>query len=349
MSLMYKKLNEILKDCDAVIISSPHNLRYFSGFSGGEGLLLITKNERFLFTDSRYIESAENEASDFSVKEGGLKLCAEIVKSLCLEKIAYEDKFVTVSEFSRITSLLAAEFYGKSEEIEALRAVKEPFEVELIKEAEHIGDMAFSHILSYIKDGVSENDIAAELEYFMRKQGATKTSFDTIVISGKKTSMPHGMPSDKKIKNGDFVTMDFGCIYKGYCSDMTRTVVIGKASNEQKKIYDVVKAAQSAGLEAIKAERSGYEADKAARDIIDDAGYGKYFGHSLGHGVGLLIHEMPLLSPNYRGIMKENMVVSCEPGIYIPGKMGVRIEDLVLVTAENPVIFSKSSKDLIEI
>lgn len=346
---MYRKLNKILENCDAIIINSPHNLRYFSGFSGGEGILLITKEERFLFTDSRYTEAAENEARDFSVKEGGFKLCGETAKKLCLKKIAFEDKYMTVSDFSRLKKLFDAEFHGKSEEIEIIRAVKEPFEIELIKEAEHIGDLAFSHILGYIKEGVSENDIAAELEYFMRKCGAQKTSFDTITISGRKTSIPHGQPSDKKIKNGEFITMDFGCIFKGYCSDMTRTVVLGKASEEQKKIYNIVKSAQEAGLNAIKAGVSGSEADKAARDIIDFEGYGKYFGHSLGHGVGLLIHEMPTLSPNYNGILKENMVVSCEPGIYIPGKFGVRIEDLVLVTAEKPVIFSKSSKELTEI
>jgi len=227
--------------------------------------------------------------------------------------------------------------------------IKASWEIERISKAEAIGDMAFSHILGYIKEGVSERDIAAELEYFMKKQGAEKTSFDTIVISGKKTSMPHGTPDDKKIENGDFVTLDFGCVYEGYCSDMTRTVAVGKADERQKEIYNIVLEAQLTGLNAIKSGVVCKNADEMARNVIEKAGYGKYFGHSLGHGVGLMIHELPNLSPKSEMMLEDNMVVSCEPGIYIPDFGGVRIEDLVVVSGEKCTILSKSQKNLIEI
>jgi len=206
---------------------------------------------------------------------------------------------------------------------------------------------AFQAVLPLIKIGVTELEIAAELEYQMRKRGGEGTSFETIVVSGHKSSMPHGKPSDKKIESGDFVTMDFGCMYQGYCSDMTRTVAVGKISDEQRKIYDTVKHAQEAGLSAIRAGVAGMDADKIARQVIADAGYGAYFGHSLGHGVGLLIHELPNLSPRSETILQPNMVVTCEPGIYIPNLGGVRIEDMVCVRQDGIENFTHLSKELL--
>lgn len=347
---MHKKLGEVLKNCDAAVIFSPHNLRYFAKFSGGEGALLITREQRFLFTDSRYIEQAQKEAADFEVVlwTSVFDLCKKINETE-VKTVAYEENFVTVGYLKKITEKTNAEFVGKECEINRIRMIKELWEIEKIAKAEEIGDKAFSHILSFIKEGVSERDIAAELEYFMKKQGADKTSFDTIAISGKKTSMPHGMPDDKKVENGDFITMDFGCIYDGYCSDMTRTVVLGKADEEQRRIYNIVYKAQSIGLEYIKAGENCSVADKMAREVIEKEGYGKYFGHSLGHGVGLEIHELPTLSPKSGMVLEENMVVSCEPGIYIPNLFGVRIEDLVVVTAGKCRVLSKSQKKLQEI
>lgn len=347
---MFKKLNKILSEVEAILITSPYNMRYFSSFSGGEGALLITNGRRILFTDSRYKEQAENEAKAFEVVD--FSSLNDICKMLCEMKassVAFEDSFVTARYLLRLKEQSKAEFIGKSDEINNLRMIKEDFEIEKIERAEEIGDMAFSHILGYIKEGVSERDLAAEIEYFMRKCGAEKTSFDTIAISGKKTSMPHGRPSGKKIENGDFITLDFGCVYEGYCSDMTRTVVLGKASNRQKEIYEIVRRAQEAGLSAIKRGVSCFDADKAARDVIEGAGYGKNFGHSLGHGVGLLIHEAPTLSPKSDIVLCDNMIVSCEPGIYIPDFGGVRIEDLVCVRGDKCRVLSKSSKKLTEI
>ncbi len=347
---MYKKLSGILKECDAVLVNSPYNMQYFSGFTGGEGALLITKEKQILFTDSRYTEQAQKEATAFEVIEWkGVKDLCNGIDSLNLKEIAFEDNYMTALYLNRLKEKLSAEFIGKSTEIDDLRAIKEPWEIEKIAKAEEIGDKAFTHILGFIKEGVTERDIAAELEYFMKKQGAEKTSFDTISISGAKTSMPHGRPDNKKIEKGDFITLDFGCVYEGYCSDMTRTVVLGKASDKQKEIYGIVLKAQLEGLNAIKSGVRCADADKAARDIIEKAGYGKYFGHSLGHGVGLLIHENPTLSPKSEAILKDNMVVSCEPGIYIPGFGGVRIEDLVCVSGDKCRILSKSTKKLTEI
>ncbi|MEG1441984.1 MAG: M24 family metallopeptidase, partial [Oscillospiraceae bacterium] len=234
-------------------------------------------------------------------------------------------------------------------EIDALRMVKSPEEIAKMEIAEEIGVKAFLHILKYLKIGVSESDIATEIEYSMRKNGGSGTSFDTIVVSGAKSSLPHGKPDEKKLEYGDFVTMDFGCKYNGYCSDMTRTIVMGQASDEQKKIYNVVKDAQTAGLSAIRAGILGKDADTVARKVIEDSGYGKYFGHSLGHGVGLCIHELPNLSPKSEITLLENMVVTCEPGIYIPSFGGVRIEDMVVVKTESVVNLTKLSKELIEI
>lgn len=348
---MYKKLDGILSETDAALIISPNNMRYFSGFSGGEGALFITKSERLLFTDSRYTEQAQNEARDFQVIEwkSGFSDLADRINGLIIKSIAIEEAFMTVSLFERLKGLINAEFTGKSAEFDKLRMVKESWEIEKIAKAEEIGDMAFSHVLKFIKEGVCERDIAAEIEYFMKKQGAQGTSFDTIAISGKKTSMPHGQPGNKKIENGDFITLDFGCVYEGYCSDMTRTVVLGKATPRQKEIYDVVYRAQLEGLNAIKSGIKGSDADKAAREVIEKAGYGKYFGHSLGHGVGLLIHEMPNLSPKSDTVLEENMIVSCEPGIYIPGFGGVRIEDLVCVKSGKCLNLTASPKELTEI
>lgn len=347
---MYKKLNTILNEYDGVLILSPYNMQYFSGFTGGEGALLITKDKRLLFTDSRYTEQAQGEAADFEVIEWkGLNDLCHNVNELNLKGLAFEDNYMTALYLNRLKEKIGAEFMGKGAEIDELRAVKEPWEIEKIAKAEEIGDKAFTHILGFIKEGITEREIAAELEYFMKKQGADKTSFDTISISGAKTSMPHGRPDNKKIEKGDFITLDFGCVYEGYCSDMTRTVVLGKASEKQKEIYDIVLKAQLEGLSAIKSGIKCAAADKAARDIIEKAGYGKYFGHSLGHGVGLLIHENPTLSPKSEATLKDNMVVSCEPGIYIPEFGGVRIEDLVCVSGDKCRILSKSTKKLTEI
>lgn len=349
---MYRKLNDLLDEFDAILITSPYNLRYFSGFKGGEGTALIGENFKILFVDSRYTVAAKSEAPDFDVIEfsggGRIKAIQRKLSEYNILSVGFENLVMTVAELNKYNNdIKGVEFSGIGDRLNLLRMIKTDEEVECLRRAEKIGDLAFGNVLPKIKAGAQERDIAAELEYQMRLLGADGASFETIVVSGVKSSMPHGMPNGTKMKRGDFVTMDFGCIYNGYCSDMTRTVVIEKATDEQLKIYQTVLNAQLAGLETIREGIEGRDADDAARKVISDAGYGKFFGHSLGHGVGLQIHELPNLSPMSDIILKENMVVTCEPGIYIEGLGGVRIEDMVVVRKNGIDNLTSTPKDLI--
>lgn len=347
---MKNKFNELFGSCDGVLITSPHNMRYFSGFTGGEGAVVMTKTVSVLFTDSRYTEQAEAEVQGFEVVETNdwMKSACGLFEENCINTMAVEDDSLSMADYTRLKSIAQrCEFVPKASEIRAMRMVKTNGELDKIRKAEELGCKAFEHILEHIKPGVSERDVALEIEYFMKKNGASGLSFDTIAISGTRTSLPHGVPTDKRIEKGDFVTLDFGCVLDGYCSDMTRTVVVGIANEEQKKIYETVKTAQQIGLDSIREGVRCSDCDKAARDYIESCGYGQYFRHSLGHGVGLLVHELPNLSPKSDFVLAENMVVSCEPGIYIPGFGGVRIEDLVVVTKDGCENLTRVSKDLI--
>ena len=343
---MHTKLDELLKTCDAVLLTSAHNMRYFSGFSGGEGAVLISSNEKIVYTDSRYTEAAQLETKAFRVIEtnnwmGELK---------DFDSILFEDEEVSAAGYEKLKKALPkTKLISGSAELKKLRMVKPEAELEKIAEAEALACRAFKYVLGIIKPGLCEFELAAELEYYMKKNGGEGTSFDTIAISGARTSLPHGVPTGKRIEKGDFVTMDFGCKIGGYCADMTRTVVVGKASDEQRKIYNIVKTAQRAGLDFIREGVAGKAADAAARKVIEDAGYGEYFRHSLGHGVGLLVHELPNLSPKSEIELRTNMVVSCEPGIYIPDFGGVRIEDLVIVKTGGNINLTPTTKELIEI
>lgn len=352
MRNILEKLN--LSGDTAVMLTSPHNMRYFSGFSGGEGVVLICDKTAYIFVDSRYTGIAKEEALpgfeviEYNIKLPLLKIICEKLELSNIKYILFEDEYTTVSAYKNYTNTLNKfEFIPKSSEIERLRMIKTDDELELIRHAEQIGVDAFNHVLKYIKAGVAERDIAAELEYYMKKQGADGTSFDTIVLSAERTALPHGMPGERRFESGDFVLMDFGCKYKGYCSDMTRTVAVGEPAKQQKEIYETVKQAQQIGLDTIKSGIPGKVTDDAARKYIEDKGYGEFFGHSLGHGVGLLIHELPNLSPKSDIILEENMVVSCEPGIYIYGFCGVRIEDLVCVKEDGIENLTNLTKDLI--
>jgi Xaa-Pro aminopeptidase len=349
---MRSRLDAILDKYDGVLLTSPHNMRYFSGFSGGEGAVVIVKDTAVVFTDSRYTEQAQHETEGYDVKETNdyLKSACELFEELSLKTVVLEDDILSAAGYKKLTELCAGcEFIFGASDINKLRMVKTADELDKIRRAEEIGCKAFEHILDFIRPGVAEKDIALEIEYFMRKLGAEGLSFDTIAISGARTSLPHGVPTGKSVELGDFVTLDFGCVLDGYCSDMTRTVVVGKASDEQKKIYNIVREAQQMGLDTIRAGILGSDADKAARDYIESCGYGQYFRHSLGHGVGLLVHELPNLSPKSQIVLEENMVVSCEPGIYIPSFGGVRIEDLVCVTRDCCENLTRVTKDLIEL
>ncbi len=328
----------MLSNCDAVLISSPENMRYIAGFTG-EGYVVLSKNEKYIFTDSRYSEKAEEETEDYIVSEGNV--------------FEYLEKFDTVGiEEKHITCLIADKIKNKvykSEFLDSMRMVKTEAELEKIRIAEEIACRSFEKVLEYVSVGVRECDIAREFEYIMKKERAQGPAFETIVISGKKTSLPHGVPSDKKIEKGDLVTMDFGCLYEGYRSDVTRTFCIGKADEKQREIYEIVKEAQQVGLNTIKSGITGREADAVARKVIEVRGYGDYFRHALGHGVGLAIHELPNLSPRCEILLKAGMVVTCEPGIYIPDFGGVRIEDTVVVTENGIENLCRLSKDLLEL
>ncbi len=363
---------------DMIFISDPYNLRYFTGFRGGEGLALITPREKVLLVDSRYTVAAKEETAEkgngfkvfeFNNNNPKYKILADIFVEYSdnILLVGFEDKSITVGAFHELSKGIhdafnkyyshmeaknrnrQIEWRGLGDFLEQERMIKTPEEIEILKKAEAIGDAAFSDILGILKPGMTELEVAAELEYSMKKRGAEGLSFDTIVASGINSSMPHAIPGNKKIEVGDFVTMDFGCIYNGYCSDMTRTVVIGKASDEQKKIYDIVLKAQLEAVAYIKAGLKCIDVDRVARDIIAKEGYGEYFGHGLGHSVGLYIHELPALNVRDETILAEGMIETIEPGIYIPGFGGVRIEDMGVVTKDGYDNFASSTKELVEI
>ncbi len=340
-------LRKSTSEFDAFFITSKENIFYYSGFTSEDAYLVITHARGVLITDSRYTIQARSQAQGFEIYDISEGL-GSILRRLNFEKMGYEENSLTKGGFDALKQAVPyVELAPAGEIISRQRQIKTPKEIEKIKCAEELGDAAFSHILKKLGAGVSENEIAFELEFFMRKNGASGLSFETIVASGVRSAMPHGTASEKIIESGDFVTMDFGCILDGYCSDMTRTVVIGNASSRQREIYDVVLKAQVAALEFIKEGVACADVDKIARQVIKDAGYEKFFAHSLGHGVGLKIHEAPNFSPKSKQNVCIGNVITVEPGIYIDGFGGVRIEDIVAITHENVQNLTKSEKELI--
>ncbi len=333
----------------AVFISGFANIFYYSGFTSEDAYLLLNPEKQYIITDSRYFVQAKLECPGFELIDikKGWEYVFELAKS---ERIYFEEDNLNYGIYKRLSEkAYGKEFVPAQTKIDFSRQKKDKRELEIIKEAETIGDMAFAHILDHLHAGVSEREIAFELEMFMRKSGASGLSFDTIVASGVRSAMPHGVASEKVIENGDFVTLDFGCRYKGYCSDMTRTVVIGKADSKQKEIYDIVLKAQTTAIASLKNGMACSQVDKIARDIITDAGYGENFGHSLGHSVGIEIHEMPAFSPKSTDILQNGNILSVEPGIYIDGFGGVRIEDLIAVSDGEIINLTASPKELIVI
>lgn len=350
------KVREILvqNDLDAILISNGFNMNYLSGFAGATGYLFISEHRQIVLTDFRYTIQAELEAKEFEVitigNGGYVSAINDILKTEHVKKLGFESGDVLYATYESFKKEIAdVTLVAVKDEISRLRRVKTADELTKLKRAEAIGDEVFTEILDFIKPGMTELEVAARIEYLLKVKGGQGLSFSAIVASGVNSSMPHAVPSYKKIETGDFVTMDFGCIYEGYCSDMTRTIVIGKASDEQKKVYDKVLEAQLAALDVMKAGLTGKEIDQVARDIIYQAGYEGCFGHGLGHSVGLEIHENPRLSPSEDDVILENVIETVEPGIYIKGFGGVRIEDMVVVTKEGCVNFTHSEKRLIEL
>ncbi|PKM50783.1 MAG: Xaa-Pro dipeptidase [Firmicutes bacterium HGW-Firmicutes-7] len=355
MNTRIKQLQTKLKqlNIDSILIYDEMNRRYLSGFTGSSGYLYISTSRSVLLTDFRYMEQAAKQCKEFEVFDhsdlGILKTFQKIISEDHAEKIGFETG-ISYSEYKALNEELASiQLIETTNIVEDIRMIKDEDELSCIKKAAFIADGAFKHILPFIKIGVTEIDIALELEYYMKKNGGQKLSFDTIVASGKNSSLCHAEPSLKKIEKGDFITMDFGCVYNGYCSDMTRTVVMGSASDTQKKIYNIVLNAQKMALNSLMAGLTGQEVDRVARDIIYEAGYRDNFGHGLGHSLGLEVHENPRVAPKGHVKLQQNMMVTIEPGIYIPGYGGVRIEDLVCVKENGYENFTHSEKDLIEL
>lgn len=350
---MVQKIREFMKynNLKAVLISKPQNIRYFSKFTGTSSLILVTDVNRYIYVDFRYVEQAKEQCIGYDVVT--IRSNLDIInhmKSLGFSRLAFEDDYVNYAMYALFKEKLEnVEFVPLKGQITKIRAVKTDEEISHIEKAANILDETFTHILKFIKPGMSELDVAVEIEYFVKKKGAIGIPFETIVASGKRTSMPHAVASDKIIDDGDFLTMDFGCIYNGYCADITRTIFVGSASEKQKELYDVVLKAQTASLSTIKAGVSCRAIDKVARDIISTYGYAENFGHGVGHGVGLEVHELPRISIFSEDVLEENMVITDEPGIYIPEFGGIRIEDLLVVTSDGYRLLSKSSKELIEI
>lgn len=349
------KISEIMRQyaVDGLLISNGCNMRYLSDFTGGAGYLFISEDRKVIITDFRYVSQAEREANEYEVFEidGSYEEAINLlIKEENIETLGFEAQDILFKNYERLRDNLEVKrLVAIRDEISLLRAIKEPWELERIAQAQKIGDYAFQKILGQIKPGMTELEVAALIEFYMKSNGAENLSFDTIVASGVNSALPHAVPSNKRIEMGDFVTMDFGCVYQGYCSDMTRTIVVGKASVEQKQLYQLVLDAQTAALDFLKAGYTGSEIDNVARKMIYDAGYEGCFGHGLGHSVGLNVHENPRLSPKENRIIEENMVVTIEPGIYVKDFGGVRIEDLVRVTQAGAANYTSSDKQLIEV
>lgn len=352
-----KQLSRLLKDApfDALLLTSETSRRYATGFPSTAGVVYLSAKQAVFYTDFRYAEAAraalnafgEFEAREIAVKQSYSDVVNALLEEDGVQRLALEDKTLTHAAFLSWSSTLHADTVPLGDAVEKLRVVKDFREVEQIVRAQRIAEQAFTEVLNDIRVGVTEREIAARLTYLMLHLGAENMSFDPIVVSGANSSKPHGVPGNKKIEAGDFVTMDFGCIANGYCSDMTRTVAVGHATDEMRLVYETVLSAQAAGIAAYQAGVQARNVDAAARSVIADAGYGGAFGHGFGHGVGLEIHEAPTVGQRSETSIPEGAVVTAEPGIYLPGKFGVRIEDMIFVGASHCKDLTLTPKSLL--
>lgn len=337
------------KGLDAIIVENEKNQFYTAGFPFTDGAVVVAAESAWLITDSRYTEAAGIHSEGVEVLEYSREhrlddIIADVISRSHAARVGIEEESVSYSRFLQYSAFLSCELLPAQSIFSTLRASKSDEEIAYMREAQAISEKALHETLCRVKPGATEKEIAAELVYNMLRNGSEGNSFDPIVITGNKTSMPHGVPGDVPIREGDFVTFDFGCLKHGYCSDMTRTFAVGYASDEMRKVYDIVLRAQLAGIEASSAGVAGRDIDGAARKVISDAGYGEYFGHGFGHSLGLNIHESPNSNPSNSEPMPCGAVVSAEPGIYIPGKFGVRIEDVTVMRkggCENITTFPK--------
>ena len=335
---------------DAILLTDEKNQRYATGFAFTDGAVVVGREKAWLLTDSRYIEAAEKIAGSccavqmFDREHSLSGLISAALKESGAEKLAAEDEKLSHARWAAFEKLLGRTLLPAGGLMMSLRASKNASEIESMIRAQRISEKALEEVLHIIKPGMTEKEVMAELVYYMLKFGSEGNSFDPIVVTGKNTSMPHGVPGDTVIRDGDFITMDFGSLSDGYCSDMTRTVAVGHATEEMKTVYYTVLEAQLAGIAAARSGIPGKLIDQAARDVIEKAGYGEYFGHGFGHSLGLDIHEPPMAGPRGEAPMAENDLCSAEPGIYIPGKFGVRIEDVMIIRKDGAEVITKAPK-----
>lgn len=332
--------------CDGLLITDPANMYYLSGFSG-EGTLLITEKQQYLVTDSRYIEQADQELSSFEIQ--GPPTDGWVSLTQTLNRVGFEGGSVTYQRYQTWAETLGDKLLPAKPLVEQLRLIKDETELEKIQTAVRIGDDVFQDLLPEIRPGISERYLGVMISHRLRLRGCEKEAFDTIVASGKRSSLPHGLPSDKVLEVGDVVTFDFGGLYQKYAGDMTRTVVVGKSCSRSRDIYGRVLEAQMTGVEAVAPGRTCREVDQAVRDVFARNNLDQYFAHSTGHGVGLGVHEAPSVSGRDETILQEGMVITVEPGLYIPGWGGVRIEDVVLVKGNGHEVLTRTTKDLMVI
>lgn len=332
----------------AMLVASPINRRYLTGFTGSAGYVLITRDQSYLLTDFRYMTQAPEQASGFQVVEHGPKVMdtvKELLASEGITSLGFEQEHVTYAVFTSYTEQLKpVSLTPVSGLVEQLRIFKDSEELQVMQRAADLADATFSHVLNIVEAGKTEREIDLQMEMFMRSHGATSSSFDTIVASGERSALPHGVASSRVIQANEFITFDFGALLDGYCSDLTRTIAIGTPDPKLKEIYDIVLEAQLHALDHIKPGMTGRDADALCRDIITKYGYGEYFGHSTGHGLGMEVHESPRLSKASDDVLKPGMVVTVEPGIYLPGLGGVRIEDDIVITETGIHILTSSTK-----
>ena len=352
MKNLEKYLTLLEGEVDGLLLTSRYSRHYGAEFDIAEGVAIVTGAGCRYFTDSRYIESAQNNIRDFQVLEMNranpfAKLLNEAIADFGVRTLGYEEAYLTVEELMGYQEKLNAGLVPMNTQIHRFRAVKEDWELARMRKAQEITDLAFSQVLERIREGMTEKQLQAELIYCLYKNGADGLAFDPVVVSGPNTSMPHGVAGDRVICRGEFITMDFGAMYQGYCADMTRTVAVGFATEEMQKVYDTVLQAQLAGIAAAKAGVKGKTVDGAARQVIEQAGYGKYFGHGFGHSLGMEVHEAPNSSPSGETVLEAGVVSSAEPGIYLPGKFGVRIEDVLIYREGGSENITRSPKNLI--
>lgn len=349
------KLRALMEEhnTEALLVTNDVNRKYMSGFTGSSGVLLITAHKALLYSDFRYRTQAPGQAPSFEFIEHKANVMDAILESalaLHIPKIAFETHDMSFETYtSYVSKLRGIELIPAGKWIEQLRMVKDEAELVIMREAALLADETFNHIVGLLKPGMRELDIALEMEFYMRHHGATSSSFETIVASGERSALPHGVASDRIIQYGEFVKLDFGAFYQGYCSDITRTVMLGKPMDQHREIYQIVLEAQQATLEGIRPGMTGREADAIARNIITKYGYGELFGHGTGHGLGMEIHESPRLSLTGDTVLEPGMTVTVEPGIYIAGFGGVRIEDDVVITRAGVDILTHATKDFIVI